>query len=553
MSLTVRAVMDVPEETARVARAAFPKGNPYMKLRDELGPLFCDDDYADLFARQGQAAEPPGLLALATLVQFAEGLSDRQVAEAFRGRIDLKYMAGLELTDPGFDYSVLSEFRNRLLAGQAETRLLDRLLERFKAKGLIKERGRQRSDSTHVLTAVRSLNRLECVGEALRQVLNDLATVAPDWLLAQVSSDWFERYGKRLEAYRLPDKPSERDALLTRIGLDGHHLLMALYAADAPSWLREMPSVETMRRIWVQQYYVEGECVRAWRDEELPPNGILICSPYDPEARNRTKRQLNWTGYAAHLTETCDEDTPNLITHVETTPATTSDVDVTPTIHAALAEKGLLPGEHFVDTAYVASREIIASRNEYGVDLVGPVPGDPHWQAKAGLGFDISCFIVDWEAHTVTCPCGHLSQGWRSQPDAKGQVTHHVHFAKADCLACAERAKCTRNQRQRRSLCLKDRAEHETLQLVRQQQVTDEFKERYKKRAGIEGTISQGVRSFDLRRSRYIGLAKTHLQHVATAAAINLARVADWLTETPRAQTRRSRFMALKPALMPSV
>jgi transposase len=143
----------VPAETARVARAAFPKGNPYLTLRDDLGPVFADRDFADLHPERGRPACPPWRLALVTLLQFREELSDRQAAEAVRARIDWKYLLDLELGDAGFDFSLLCDFRSRLLAGSAEERLLERVLEACRAHGLLKARGRQRTDSTHVLAA----------------------------------------------------------------------------------------------------------------------------------------------------------------------------------------------------------------------------------------------------------------------------------------------------------------------------------------------------------------------------------------------------------------
>lgn len=371
----------IPEETARVAKAAFPKGNPYIKMRDELGVLYQDSEFADLFPTTGQAAESPGQLALVTVMQFAEGLSDRQAAEAVRGRIDWKYALNMELTDPGFDHSILSEFRGRLIEGGAEERLLNDMLVKFKGKGWLKSRGRQRTDSTQVLAAVRQLNRLECVGETMRQALAALAEAAPEWLVSQITLDWFDRYGPRFEAYRLPKEKAEQEALQVQIGTDGWQLLGAIYGPEAPAELRTLLEVELMRQVWLQQYYLHEEQVK-WRDKDnLPPHNLLIQSPYDPEARNRTKRTLNWTGYSVHLTETCDEDRPNLIVNVETTPATRADVKVLDQIHTNLDGKGLLPGEHLVDTGYVDGEQLHTSKNEYDVDLFGPClptrPGRP--------------------------------------------------------------------------------------------------------------------------------------------------------------------------------
>src|SRR5258708_11689558 len=225
MSLQRQSLPAIPKETANVARAAFPEGNVYMQMRDEVGSLYDDEMFASLYSQEGQPAVNPWQLAVVSVMQFAENLSDRQAAEAVRARIDWKYALSMELTDTGFHYSVLSEFRTRLVEGGVEQSLLDRLLERCKERGWLKVRGRQRTDSTHVLAAVKELNQLEIVGETLRHTLNVLATVAPEWLTQQVKPDWFERYAERLEDYRLPKNKAERERLSARIGEDGYYLL----------------------------------------------------------------------------------------------------------------------------------------------------------------------------------------------------------------------------------------------------------------------------------------------------------------------------------------
>lgn len=547
MSLYQPHNFEIPEETIRVALAAFPKGNVYMTMRDKLGPLFSDDPFAPLFDWRGQAGVSPGLLAMVTIMQYMEGLTDRQAAEAVRGRIDWKYNLGLPLTYAGFDYSILSPFRDRLLEDGQEALLFDQVLGRLKEYGLLKGYRQQRTDSTHVLAAIRTLNRLECVGETLRRVLDDLARVAPEWLLTQVTRDWFDRYGARIDAYRLPEKPTERAALQAQIGRDGSHLLTAIYSDRAPIWLRELPAVEVMRQVWIQQYYVEDGQVK-WRDDKnLPPHKLLIVSPDDLEARNRTKRETNWSGYLAHLTETCAANTLNLITHVETTPATTVDVEVTDTIHQALSAKALRPDEHFVDTAYVAVDQLLHSQQDH-IDLIGPVPGGSSWQGKRGQGFDVSCFAVDWASHTVTCPQGKTSQSWHPHREKYGHEYIQFRFSPTDCQACAHRPECTKSKRGVRVISLRPQVEYEVLQAARERQETQEFKTKYKKRAGIEGTISQGTRAFDLRQSRYRGLAKTHLKHLATASAMNLTRVVTWfMAKKPKVLIRCSPFAALAP------
>src|SRR5437667_509442 len=254
MSLRPPPLEPVPEETARVARAAFPKGNPYLLLRDMLGTIFQDADFAACFPLDGQPALPPWRLALVTIMQFRENLADRQAAEAVRARIDWKYLLSLELTDPGFDFSVLSEFRDRLLAGSAEELLLDKLLERCRAMGWLKARGQQRTDSTHVLAAIRVLNRLELVAETLRAALNAVATIAPDWLQAVTPLAWYERYSRRIEESRLPKAPAEREAYAHTVGEDGFLLLDALETPAVPEGLRALPRLEALRRTWQRHY-----------------------------------------------------------------------------------------------------------------------------------------------------------------------------------------------------------------------------------------------------------------------------------------------------------
>jgi transposase len=487
-------------------------------------------------------------------MQFAEQLTDRQAADAVRSRIDWKYALGLELTDPGFHYSVLCEFRGRLLAGQAEQVLLDTLLKLFKERGLLKERRRQRTDSTHILAAVRQLNRLELVAETLYHALDVLAQVAPDWLRRQVSADWFERYSQRPTSYRLPKSAVAQQALAEQVGSDGWHLFEQLWAASAPEYLRHIPAVETLRRIWLQNYSVDdvptqGLANLRWRDEpNRPPGSQALISPYDEEARASSKRETHWHGYKVHLTETCESDSPNLITHVETTSATEQDNEVVERIHEALQAQQLLPSQHLVDTAYPAAELLVSSQKQYGVDLLGPMRPDVSWQSHDPAAFDVTQFQIDWERQVVICPMGQTSYPWWPGRGPRGQPTLQVHFVRKDCRACTSRARCTQSPTGPRSLTLQPQERQLALQAARQRQGTAEFKAIYAIRSGIEGTISQATDTLAMRRSRYRGLRKTHFQHLVTAAVINVQRVLAWLAGVPRSTTRRSHFAALAPA-----
>lgn len=548
MSLAPRSPQTIPAETARVARAAFPKGNIYLRLRDELGPIYEDAQFAHLFAWRGQPGESPVQLILVSILQYIEGLSDRQTTEMMRGRIDWKYLLGLALEDSGFDYSVLSEFRQRLVEGSAEQQLLDHFLRLVGNLGLVKGRGRQRTDSTHVLAAVRQLNRIEFVTESLRQALEIVAVVAPDWLQSWVPLSWYERYSPRSEAYRLPTKAVEQGIWLQQVGQDGSTLLETIRQTEAMNWLAKVEAVDHLRQIWMQQYYRDeaGTRLRQAEKEGLPPHKQLIVSPHDLEARNRTKRETNWSGYAVHMTESCDTDLPHLITDVQTTPATVGDAPLLPIIHQALAERDLLPAEHLVDTAYVSAPHLVDSQKKE-IDLIGPVPADNSWQARTPEAFPVKCFALNWEAQIATCPQGQQSQSWKHRHPGQDNAYVEIAFPPTVCRDCAVRQQCTRTQKRGRVLRLQPQDRFEMVQTRRQRQESAAFKKAYQQRAGIEGTLSQGVRQMDLRHARYIGLQKTGLQHILTAIAINFKRLYAWFESRPRAKTRVTHFATLAP------
>ena len=243
-----------------------------------------------------------------------------------------------------------------------------------------------------------------------------------------------------------------------------------------------------------------------------------------------------------HLTETCDEEMPHLITHVETTPAPTVDRDALQPIHQALAAKDLLPGKHLVDAGYVDADQLVISARDHGVDLIGPTPKDNQWQARTEGAFTVQDFTLDWDQQLATCPAGHTSQSWTADAN-QGRTVMRIRFSTTDCKACALKPRCTRAPR--RLLTPRRREEHAALEAARAREAERPFADEYRRRAGIEGTLSLGTRTMHLRRSRYVGLAKTHLQHVLTAAAINLGRISNWLAGTPRERTRQSTFVRL--------
>jgi transposase len=554
MALRPQPLPPVPEATVAAVQAAFPKGNLYVDLRTEFGTLYNDQLFADLYPPQGRPVEvPPWRLALVMVMQYLEGLTDRQAADAVRRCLDWKYALSLDLHDPGFDFTLLHDFRERLLTHEAAQRLLDTFLTTCKAHGWIKTRGTQRTDSTHILAAIRTLHRMECVLEALHYALNQLSAAAPAWVQQHVPLEWYARYGLRSDQARLPKEASKREALARQVGADGYQLLDAVWAAEGAPYLRALSALAALRQIWLQQYYrctAPGFETLRWRTtDEQPPAAVRITSPYDLDARYCTKRETQWVGYKMHLTETCEPDYPDLITQVLTTPSTTPDCTMGPAIVQDLATRALLPGTHLLDSGYVDADFLVTAQQQYQIDVVGPPYGSYSWQHKLEHGYALQAFVIDWDPHQAHCPQGQTSVKWTPGRDVSGDPVIRIRFDQATCRACPTRPVCTAAKEAPRQLTVRPQAHHEAIQVARQRQGTSEFKEKYALRAGVESSLSQGIRRFDLRQSRYFGFARTHLQQLLTATAMNIVRVVAWLREEPLGERRREpgHFARLAP------
>jgi transposase len=561
MSLQPQPWPEVPAATARVARAAFRRGGSLaIRIRDELGSWYDDGDFAAAYPVRGKPGISPAQLAMVTVLQFSENLTDRQAAEQVRGRVDWKYCLGLELEDEGFDASVLAGYRERLLAGGVERVIFGRLPGLARERGLLKAGGRQRTDSAHVLGRIRELNALELAGETVRAALETLAAAAPDWLATVIDSSWQRVYGQRIDSWRLPDSQAARAELAVQYGRDGYWLLERVIAAGAPGWLKDLPAVQVLRRVWIQQYYRDGEKVirREERAHGLPPGRDRLASPYDLQARYSEKHGMSWTGYKAHFTETVSDpaadepDTgrpgvPNLVTDVQTTHAAVADVAMTAAICDSLQASGLAPAGHAVDSGYVSADLLVAARLR-GITLIGPLLADNSPQARAG-GYTQDAFAIDWDARQATCPQGAVSSRWAPLRQKDGKEAIIARFAAATCRRCPARDKCTTATRTGRQLFLRPREIHQAVAAARAAQDTRHWKHAYKTRAGIEGTIAQSACVTGIRRARYHGLDKTRLEHLAAATAINLIRLDAWYNGNPidRGKTTCLQRVSLPP------
>ncbi|GHO49824.1 IS1182 family transposase [Ktedonospora formicarum] len=539
MSMQPRPLDEVPETTSRIAHRSFPKGTLAMTLRDELGSIFTDETFAHLFPKRGRRAEAPWRLAVVTVLQTIEHLTDRQAAEAVRARIDWKYALSLPLDDEGFDFSILSDFRQRLIDAHAQSLVLEPILTISRERGWLKAGGKQRTDSTAVIAAVRALNSLESVGESMRAALNDLAQLHPEWLGSHLEPSWFDRYVHRFEMTRFPKSESKQQALRCQVGEDVARLFECLDHPETPSTLGQLPSVRRLRQIF-EQHYERGRSGVRWRDGPAVTNENRIVSPYDEQARSSRKRELIWLGYKVHLTETCDQDphAPHLILQVHTVPATVPDSLAVEPILQDLRERKIAPATLLVDQGYMSAPSLVTQAKQ-GTQVIGPLRESTSWQAQAGKGYGLYDFEVDWQHQHVRCPQGHVSQRWGPFLDRHGTDKIEVRFPPKICQACVAREHCTTGVKGR-ILKLLPREAYDALEKRRKEQYTPAFQEEYARRAGIEGTISQAIRRTRLRRSPYRGERKTHLHHVQIAAGINVVRIIAHLQA--QAQSKHARF-----------
>ena len=549
-----------------------------VQIRDRLGQWLDDEAFAAAFGTRGKPGWSPSRLALVTVLQRAEKLTDRQAADAVRMRLDWKYLLGLPAGDPGFDHSVLPEFRGKVAGAGLEQVVLDALLECLAADGLVKAGGRQRTDSTHVIAAVAALNRLELAGESVRAALEALTAAHPDWLAQRICvPDFARRYGTPITSWWPPASQAKRDELAIAYARDGYALLEAVCGSTAPGWLREIPAIEVLRRVLVQNYTrtitADGREVIKRREKEpegdgLPPGHIRIASPYDTDARWGVKREEFWLGCKLHVTETCEDAPPcdcgpagdrghgkgcahlvfpNLITNVATTDATVTDNQMTGAIHDDLAGKNLAPARHYLDSGYLSAAVVVPALTTWGIALIGPLLADTSAQARAGHGYARADFTVDYDTKTVTCPQGKTSSSWNPCTQ-RGKDAIVACFSVGDCGPCPARPQCTTSGKKRRQLTILPRDLADAQAAGRAAGTTTGFRADYARRAGVEGTMHQAA-SHGARRACYRGLPKTRLDHVYMATALNLLRLEAFWNGTPLDRQRTSHLARLEIGL----
>lgn len=552
MSLQANWNQEIPEDIAAVGRQLLEEFSPYRLVGDEVNDFLTLDDFSALYSAVGRGALCPVVLSLITVFQYLENLPDREAALQVVMRLDWKYALHLPLTWRGFNYSSLHYFRERLLEHQAERLIFDKILEWLRALGFLKKHGRQRSDSTHILGNVEHLSRLELAWETLRQALAALQLAAPQWYAQVITAAFHETYVVRRSDWQLSQ--AEVASQMQAAGQDGFWLLEQ-WAARAPEAVRQLPEMQLLRQVWAQQFEWEPD-QRKVRVRQPPIKGTdVIATPHDPEARWSKKRSTEWDGYRLQITETAEElaeaETPvektaptkrsaeltettqttrphgkkkskrkeriQFITDIDVVPANADDSQATLDIEKRLLAQDLKPQAHIVDKGYVSGANLAHSA-QLGIELLGPAPAD---HSRKPAGYKQRDFQLDFEKQVALCPQGRTSEKWYPRRMADGRVGADVKFG-AQCAACPVRAQCA-GGRGGRTLSISPY--YRELQRRRAEQQTPAFKEKYKRRAAVEGTIAEVTRKHGLRRARYRGQQKVRLQALFTGAAVNLKRL----------------------------
>jgi transposase len=518
MCLKVQEPWSMPSETERIGRALLKKDNAYRLIGDKLFANISEQEFAELYPSEGQPGLSPVILAFVTVFQFIEKLPDRQAAESLRMRLDWKYALHLPLEYEGFNFSVLSEFRDRLIEGQAEGRVFEKLVAQIRALGLIKERGKQRSDSIAMLTKVRWLSRLEVAVETLRLAVVSLVKTNREWSEEILPPSWEDKYGERFVMQRYTEK--EWQEYEANIGNDGQWLLKRLGDGSAPAGLQELSEVKLLQTVWAQQFRVQaGQLV--FKELKKYDGQTQIVTPHDPEAQYSRKRHSEWIGSKVQVTDTDDEGYPHIITDIVSTESNLTDYEALPHIQKRLTQRQCKPGEHYVDAGYMSGFNLANSQDQQ-IDLIGPLVSAVTAQDLMAEGVTQAQFQVDLQKKSVTCPQGHQA---RSPVQTKKGLCFQ--FRTQDCDACPLRSRCCAGK-QGRTIRISDY--YEVRQQAYQRQKTQAFKQDYAQhRSGVEGSLSALTRGNGMRLSRYIGQKKRNLQALFTGCAANLQRTARWL------------------------
>jgi hypothetical protein len=485
-----------------------------VRARPQLARAYCPDN--------GRPGIEPVVLAGLTLLQYLEGVPDRQAVELLGYHTGWNFALGRQMGEPVFHFSVLSCFRERLLAHEQSALLFAEILAGLIEAGLVERQCRQRLDSTPVLGLVRRMSRLECMRETLRLALQEVRQQAQPFGQPAWWSDCWERYVESKLDYQ-----AATEVLIKKMEQSGQDALRLLdwVKALSDTSLAQGPQVQLLQQVFHQQFeLVEGQ---APRSRDSVPTAAVI-NPHEPQAhwsaKGKGKDKKEWVGYKAQVAETVHlekcapgEPTRSFITAMEIQPAWASDLAGAEQVQASQAAMGLEPPtELYVDGAYVSAQKL-AQAAEQGRELIGPAARAAGKDGRLG----VEDFAVRVEERQAVCPAGQANTQCSRIERASGEVEYRFEWTQS-CSACPLRDKCVgANQKHR---VLEVGQYHTHLQARRQEQQTPEFEKKCRRRNAIEGAQSELVRGHGLRRARYRGLPKVRLQNYLAGAACNAKR-----------------------------
>ncbi len=520
MSVQTPFAAEVPEETRRLVEPLLAADSVYRLVGNQIEQIISDEDFLDMYADEGRPAVNPVVLALVSIFQFLEKLPDRAAAEAVVMRLDWKYALRQELTWTGFHYSDLCNFRKRLLEHGRERVVFERLVAYLRERGYIKGGGKQRTDATKLLGYLARLSRLELAWETIRLALGALVRTDTSWVGKYVPVSFVDTYSQRRWDFRVGEAKIQQR--MREAGQEGYWLLEQVEGHGSDE-LKALVEIEQLRRVLGEQF-TRGE------DGETKPRppgqakGDVITNPHDPEVRYGYKGGQGWVGYKLQVTETADEG-PRFITDVEIVPAMRQDNQSLAAIQDRLVERGIPPGKQYVDQAYMSGYHIADSLSK-GIDLRGYVR---EGNLSKPERFRLRDFKIGIEQRQAICPTGKKQAKWVQARRGVSKLTaYHVQFG-PQCQFCPHFGPglCTDKPKGRH---LGINIHHDLIQARRLEADTEAFRQEMHIRAGIEGTVSEMVRSHGLRRSRYRGTRKNQLQVLFGAAALNLKRLAHCLS-----------------------
>jgi hypothetical protein len=497
--------------TAALSGSLFPK---LVAARCQLESCYCADN--------GRVALEPVLMLGTSLLQFMDGLPDRAATEMLQYHAGWNFALNRQLGDPVFHHSSLSNFRQRLIEHGLNPVGFEAILDGLVEAGLISRRRRQRLDSTQVFANLSWMSRLECVRETLRLALEELEDNSA-WPRPEFWPTLKERYLENKLDYRA--EVSVLQQKMTQAGTDAAQLLDWLGNLDKKE-ASQGQQVQLLQRVWKENFQLDS--TGQWQQLEAQPTGA-VANPHDPQAqwaaKGQGKHKKEHVGYKVQVAETIHEGklekgepTPNFITAMVTQPATASDDAGLPLVEQEEAAMGLeKASELYVDGAYM-SAERLAQAHAEGRELIGPAQSSP----KRDDRFSVENFQIKVEERKAICPADkENTQCSRLEEQGTGKVMFRFEWS-THCHECPLRERCLGKGQRHRTVIVGQY--HTYLQARRQEQRTQEFKDKAKRRNAIEGTQSELVRAHGLRRARYRGLLKARLQNYFIGAACNIKR-----------------------------